>query len=115
LPLSLITAPVTLTLFTSRAEYKQYAKDSGHELDLTDKALSGSVCSVVVNNRVLVFIDPAEPPDEIRLSLVHESVHVWQIVREYMDIGYDKEVESYAIEAIFEELVRLCRSQGFNI
>lgn len=61
---------------------------------------------------VCVRVDPKRTGLEIAGLLVHEAVHIWQHVREY--IGEDSpssEFEAYSVQCIAQELMWLYREQ----
>lgn len=109
--IALISAPLSLTLFTCREAYKEFLEQRGLEPSKIDGTTAGCVYNSIVDGQVLVYVDASQNLDELSASLVHESVHVFSRIRDYMNLGYDEETSAYAIESIFTQLKRLYQSR----
>lgn len=113
--LALILAPVSLKLFTDRDEYNAFLKQKGLDSCDSDEGLSGSVYNKIVDGYVLIYISPDQTGNILNATLVHEAVHVFSRIRDYMGLGYDEEISAYGIESIFTQLTELYRNPRKHI
>lgn len=109
---ALIVSPIVYALCTSEKQFKKYLKKIG----ITDGnpfLLNGANATVHFfevdgDHHAIVCIGDASEVSEIQANmlLVHESVHIWQRIKELM--GEDSpsaEFEAYAIQRISQNLI----------
>lgn len=75
-----------------------------------NEGCQGASCSTFKDQKgnlvVLVTAAPSDDPNQIVLSLAHESVHVWQFIRQQIGEQHPGlEQEAYAVENILKQLM----------
>lgn len=64
---------------------------------------------------VCIDINSKMKPDELLSTIIHESVHVWQIIRETIgETNPSKEFEAYSIQTIADNLIFEYKRQKKN-
>lgn len=113
----LFYSPVAFALSTDEQAFKKELKRlncTQHSPWLLDNE-QGKVHSFSTQEgsmALIVAVRPSSDKDDLLLTLVHESVHVFQIIKEA--IGEDKpsrEFEAYSIESVFSALWQAYKSQ----
>ena len=107
----LVTSPLYIGLCTSELSYgrelkRLNAEPKGEWLEGTEV---GKVHPFEDSDGGVILIVCVKPSDCIRdlqATLVHESVHVWQFVKEYIGENEpSKEFEAYSVENIYTTLM----------
>ena len=107
----LVTSPLYLGLCTSELSYRRELKRLGVEnpsewLEDTDV---GKVHQFEEENgatAIIVCVRPSDSARSVQATVVHEAVHVWQFVKEYIgEREPSKEFEAYSVENIYTTLM----------
>lgn len=107
----LVTSPVYIGLCTSELSYTRElkrlnAEPKGEWLEGTEV---GKVHPFEDSDGGVILIVCVKPTDSVRdlqATIVHESVHVWQFVKEYIGENEpSKEFEAYSVENIYTTLM----------
>jgi hypothetical protein len=89
--------------------FAKYCVVFGVEHPLVEKvfgdARGSDGMTAMIENIVVVYISSAGDHARTLSTLVHESVHVWQMIRSAAgEEGHSTEAEAYGIQQIFENL-----------
>lgn len=107
----LVTSPLYLGLCTSELSYRRELKRLG--VDIPSEWLEESDVGKVHQfeeeggaTAMIICIRPSDCQRTVQATVVHEAVHVWQFVKEYIgEKEPSKEFEAYSVENIYTTLM----------
>lgn len=109
---NLVSSPIPYGVCVSERSFRRELKALGHKnppnwLEAGSEAQVHTFQSSQGHIVVVVTVRPDEDAEKIRETLVHEAVHVWQEIREYIgETEPSKEFEAYSTEAIYANLLK---------
>lgn len=106
----LVTSPVFYSLCTSESAFRRGLKALGATeapkwLQDAHEGVTHTFDADDVGIALVVCIRPGKDYDYAIRTLVHEAVHVWQAIRDYLqEEKPSAEFEAYSVETIFSNL-----------
>lgn len=106
------TYPVKIGFSPDKKSFEKIMKEIGSENSSYPKQIASTTTFTNENNNCYILVTlnellDEENPIEVMLSIIHESVHVWQRVKE--NIGQSgicgDEIDAYSIEFISKFLI----------
>ena len=113
----LVHSPLPIGLCTSEAEFQKEIRrlGSNNPPNWLEENAQAQVHFFENENKqtvMIVCVQPEKNQAILNATLVHESVHVWQEIKEYIgEFNPSREFEAYSIESIYSALSRAYRKQ----
>jgi hypothetical protein len=102
---ALVNAPLHIALCTSEAGYRRELRRLGQPNPPDWLPENSEGCVHEYAEALIVCVRPKKNREEVIATLVHESVHVWQHIRDYIgERSPSVEFEAYSVETIFSTL-----------
>jgi len=102
---ALVNAPLHIALCTSETGYRRELKRLGQSNPPDWLPENSEGCVHEYAEALIVCVKPKKNREEAISALVHESVHVWQFIRDYIgERSPSVEFEAYSVETIFSTL-----------
>ena len=106
----LVASPIHYGLCTSELTFRRELKRLGlHDPpDWPDESSEAEMMEFETEGGgsvIIVCVPPNKNMDDLTATLVHEAVHIWQRIKEYIaEKEPSPEFEAYSIESIFKSL-----------